>query len=65
MLELQKLVLNNLSDQNDLFKKELYKSIAWLNQHELTELRKWLRQEYWNTHKDIIKEVFYPNPTAA
>lgn len=60
MLELQKLVLKNVCNNSRLFKKELRKSLAWLNSAELTKLRIWLRENYWDTRKAEIMEVMYP-----
>ncbi len=60
MLEHQKTVLQNLRDNKTRFRKELIKSFIWLNPHEQTELRKWVRKKYWKTHKEIIQEVFNP-----
>lgn len=58
MLEHQKIILSNTSHDKMMFKKELYKSIGWLNPDELSELRRWVRRRYWNTHRDVIKEAF-------
>ena len=60
MLELQKLVLMNVCNNSKLFKKELRKSLAWLNSAELTKLRIWLRENFWDTRRDDILEVLYP-----
>lgn len=65
MLEHQKKVLQNVAYDNELFKKELYKSLAWLNAHDLTQLRVWLRKNYWGTHGELIKEVMYPIKASA
>lgn len=59
MLELQKKVLTNVAQNKETFRKELYKSMGWLNAEELTEFRKWVKVNYWNTHRDIITEVLY------
>ena len=57
MLEHQKLVIQNVVHNKELFKKEIYKTLGWLNSSEQTEFRRWLRNEFWNTHRDVIKEV--------
>lgn len=57
MLEHQKKVLKAVADNEELFRKELLKSMVWLNSEELMLLRKWLKQEYWDTHKNIILKV--------
>jgi len=61
MLEHQKIVLNGVKDNEYLFSKELKKSLAWLNSHELTQLRKWLKENFWDTHKTIIQDILYPS----
>lgn len=65
MLEHQKLVLQNVATNRNLFKKELFKSMAWLNAYELTQFRKWVRETFWATHKDVIQEVLYTNSLAC
>ena len=60
MLELQKKVLNGVSNDKGLFKKELIKSLAWLNSFELKELKKWLMAKFYDVHRDIINEVLPP-----
>ncbi len=58
MLELQKLVLQNVSDDKDLFKKEIVKSFKWLKSYEIYQLHKWLKENYGNTHKEVISDAF-------
>ncbi len=65
MLEHQKIVLKGVSGDKRLFKKELLKSLTWLNAHELTQLRLWLRENFYHQHSDIIKEVLYPQYEIA
>lgn len=59
MLELQKKVLDGISYSKQLFKKELNKSIKWLTVDELEKLKKWVKANFWQTHSDVIVEVFY------
>jgi len=59
MLELQKKVLQNVADNKATFKKELYKSIGWLSSDELSEFLKWVKENFWTTHKEIVQEVFF------
>lgn len=61
MLEHQKMILSRVDGNNQLFKKELNKSIAWLNAHELTQLYKWLKEKYWKSHKNVINDVLIPH----
>jgi hypothetical protein len=58
MLEHQKLVLENLSSDKDLFRKELLKSLGWLKSYEVFELYKWVKSKYYDRHKDVINDVF-------
>lgn len=59
MLELQKKVLTNVSQNKETFKKELCKSIIWLSADELSDFKQWVKNNYWDTHKEIITEVLY------
>jgi len=58
MLEHQKLVLQNLSNNKELFRKELEKSIVWLKSYEVYKLYAWVKEKYGKSHKEIINEVF-------
>jgi NTP pyrophosphatase (non-canonical NTP hydrolase) len=58
MLEHQKRVIHNLSGEKELFKKELYKSLDWLEKEEIEELSQWLRSNYWETNSEEIISVF-------
>lgn len=58
MLELQKFVLQRVCEDARLFKKELIKSIKWLNISEIENLKRWVIVEFGVMHSEIIKEVF-------
>ena len=58
MLEHQKYVIQNVSDDGELFKKELYKSLAWLEKEEVEELVEWLKSNYWDIYSKEIIIVF-------
>jgi len=60
MLELQKFVLQHVHHDALLFKKELIKSILWLDYTELVKLKEWVWSEFGNTHSEIINDVFVP-----
>lgn len=60
MLEHQKSVLKGVSNDKYLFKKELIKSMAWLNLQDQIELRKWVKDNFLNLHPEIVKDVLYP-----
>jgi len=59
MLELQKFVLQQVSDSSALFKKELRKSYLWLNKDEFEKLKEWVNRVYGSKYPNIIDEVFY------
>ena len=58
MLEHQKIVLSGVKDDTRLFKKELYKSLKWLNPVEQCQLKEWVNKNYSLLHKTIAEEVF-------
>lgn len=59
MLELQKIVLQQVSDHKELFKKELLKSLKWLNSEEIILLKEWVLNQFSNRYRDVINETFY------
>lgn len=58
ILEHQKKVLQNVCFDNELFRKELYKCLAWLEKEEIEELVEWLQSNYWDTNSKEIIAVF-------
>jgi hypothetical protein len=58
MLEYVKTILQKVSFDLSLFRKELQKSIDWLTMKEQGELKAWLSYSFEGDHKKIIKEVF-------
>ena len=58
MLEHQKLILEKVSHNKELFRKELVKSLKWLKSYEIFRLHVWLKQRFYLTHGDIIRDVF-------
>jgi len=59
MLELQKIVLQQVSDHKELFKKELLKSLKWLNSEEIILLKEWVLNQFSYRYRDVINETFY------
>jgi hypothetical protein len=57
MLEFSKKVLNKVSFDKKLFKKELQKSLRWLNKGEMNHLKIWTLATF-SQYKNIILEVF-------
>lgn len=41
-----------------LFKKELQKSLQWLDKGDVDELKTWVTENYYEQHAEIINEVF-------
>lgn len=65
MLEHQMTVLKAVADNHDLFKKELIKSLDWLDPEEKSQLRSWLQENFPGKYSDLINDTFHgKNPTA-
>ncbi len=64
MLEHQKKILLGLQNNQELFQKELFKSIKWLSPKEVGELLEWVKENfqvlYNSTVKDFLSEDQYP-----
>ncbi len=58
MLEYMKIVLEKVSFNRDLFKKELEKSRKLLKEDEIELLHNWCRISFTEKYPDIIGEVF-------
>lgn len=58
MLQNQQQALTNNSANSELFKKELIKSVVFLNAEDLLELKYWLMDNYSETHKELLSSVF-------
>jgi len=58
MLEHQIVVLDNVSDSTRLFRKEMEKSLKWLDENELAELKQWLLSKYQYKYYELIHEMF-------
>ena len=55
MLEFSKKVLNKVSFDKTLFRKELQKSLRWLSKKEMTHLKIWALATF-SQYKEIILE---------
>lgn len=64
MFELSKNILEKVSFDKALFRKELIKAVRWLKPDEKTLLMMWCLSMYGNQYKDVISEVF-KNVTKA
>lgn len=58
MLDHQKIILEQVTGDNELFLKELKKSLKWLNPEDSKQLYHWLKENFWDTHRKEIKVVF-------
>ena len=57
MLELSKKVLDKVSFDRALFKKELKKSISWLKKDDINKLKAWCLASFV-MYNDVILDVF-------
>lgn len=58
MLKYTKTVLQKVSFNKDLFKKELQKSLRWLRKDEVRVLQTWCVLTFGSIYMDVINEVF-------
>lgn len=65
MLELSKQILQKVSFDRILFKKELQKALQWINPSERLDLRAWCLVTFGAAYKDIIQEVFESHLSAS
>lgn len=57
MLDLCKTVLNGVHEDKHLFRKELIKSLSWLNSDEQLAFQRWVRRSFYSEHPDVIDEI--------
>jgi hypothetical protein len=58
MLEHQKILLTNSVHDREMFRKELVKSLKWLDRLERQKLYLWLKEQCWQHFSEIIESVF-------
>jgi len=58
MLEYTKMILEKVSFNETLFRKEVKKSKMFLQQHEQKILQKWLLMKFGEQYADFFEEVF-------
>jgi hypothetical protein len=59
MLELAKKILQKVSFDPKLFRKELIKSLKWIHDgEELKRFKEWCQQEFGTKYPIILQEVF-------
>ncbi len=64
MYELSKNILEKVSFDKTLFRKELIKAVKWLKPDEKVLLMIWCAATFGDKYKDVIKEV-YKNVTNS
>ncbi|MFT4660207.1 MAG: hypothetical protein ACI8XB_000467 [Patiriisocius sp.] len=58
MLDYSKTLLNKVSFDRRLFKKELNKAISWIKKEDRLTLQIWCLATYGHMYKDVIVESF-------
>jgi hypothetical protein len=58
MLRYTEIILQKVSFNKELFRKELKKSIKWLKKEEVVLLKAWVIVNFGNMYYDVINEVF-------
>jgi hypothetical protein len=58
MLDHQKIILENVIDDRELFLKEFKKSITWLDEDDIRKLYLWLKKSFWSSHKETLQLIF-------
>jgi len=58
MMEFSKQILQKVSFDQRLFKKELIKARRWVGQHDQLVLKAWCLATFGHMYKDVIMEVF-------
>lgn len=58
MLEYSKIILQKVSFDKRLFKKELLKSLSRLNSKEAIALQAWTLMTFSKMHGDVLQEIF-------
>ena len=61
MLELSKTILNKISFDKTLFRKELVKAQKWVKPNEALVLKVWCLAQFGHLYKDVILDVFDAN----
>ena len=64
MLELSKQILQKVSFDRKLFKKELMKSIQWIKPHERPLLKTWCLNTFGPLYRELILDTFERNLSA-
>lgn len=58
MMDLSKKILEKVSFDRRLFRKELIKARRWVNSHDDIVLKAWCLATFGHMYKDVILDVF-------
>jgi len=58
MLKYTETILQKVSFNKDLFRRELKKSLKWLKKNEINALKTWCVLNFGAIYMDVINEVF-------
>lgn len=61
MFEYSKLILQKVSFDKLLFKKEFLKALKWLNINEVNQLLIWTKNNFSEIYTEIAKEIMCDN----
>jgi len=65
MLELSKQILQKVSFDRKLFKKELKKALKWVQPQERLHLKSWCLATFGAMYGDVITDVFETQLSAS
>ncbi|PLX11675.1 MAG: hypothetical protein C0594_03340 [Marinilabiliales bacterium] len=63
MLEYQKMIIEKVSFDKKILKREIHKSLKWLSTFEFQELITWLQRKFGPTYADVIYNAEYALPS--
>lgn len=58
MLSYAETILQKVSFNKELFKRELIKALRWLQKDDVQLLKTYVDSNFGSTHHDVINEVF-------
>lgn len=58
MFELSKVILQRVSFDRNLFKKELRKALRWISREDLQAFKVWCQAQFGQRYPDVLEETF-------
>jgi hypothetical protein len=58
MFELSKVILQRVSFDRHLFKKELRKALRWISRDDLHAFKAWCQAQFGHRYPDVLEETF-------